>query len=56
MLPIQTTGLHKEVAVKTIFVPLDGSPLAEQVLPYVQTLAPILDARVHLLRVVPERM
>ena len=54
MLPIQAAGLRKEVAVKTILVPLDGSPLAEQVLPYVQTLAPILDARVRLLRVVTD--
>jgi nucleotide-binding universal stress UspA family protein len=54
MLPIQAAGLRKEVAVKTILVPLDGSPLAEQVLPYVQTLAPILDARVLLLRVVTD--
>jgi len=38
----------------TILVPLDGSPLAEQVLPYVRILAPVLDARVLLLRVVSE--
>ena len=35
---------------KTILVPLDGTPLAEQVLPYVQLLAPILGAPVYLLR------
>jgi len=29
---------------KTILVPLDGSALAEQVLPYVQLLAPLLGA------------
>lgn len=40
----------------TIVVPLDGSELAAQVLPYVRTLAPLLDARVHLLRVVPETL
>jgi len=34
---------------KTILVPLDGSALAEQALPYVQTLATLLDARVRLL-------
>ena len=39
---------------KTILVPLDGSLLAEQVLPYVCVLAPLLDARVCLLRVVVE--
>ncbi|MBO9326315.1 MAG: universal stress protein [Roseiflexus sp.] len=36
----------------TIVVPLDGSELSTQVLPYVRTLAPLLDAHVHLLRVV----
>ncbi len=39
---------------KTILVPLDGSVLAEQVLPYVRRLAPMLQARVHLLRVVAD--
>lgn len=38
-------------AIQTILVPLDGSASAEQVLPYVRMLAPILGARVHLLRV-----
>ena len=37
---------------KTILVPLDGSLLAEQVLPYISTLARILEARICLLRVV----
>jgi len=37
-----------------LLVPLDGSPMAEQVLPYVRMLAPRLGARVHLLLVVPE--
>jgi nucleotide-binding universal stress UspA family protein len=37
----------------TIVVPLDGSELAAQVMPHVRTLAPLLDAHVHLLRVVP---
>lgn len=36
---------------KTILVPLDGSALAEQALPYVRTLAPLLGARVRLLNV-----
>ena len=35
-----------------ILVPLDGSPLAEQVLPYVQILARDLQAQVELLRVI----
>ena len=37
-----------------ILVPLDGSKLAEQVLPYVRVLAPALQAQVHLVRVVEE--
>jgi hypothetical protein len=40
--------------VKTILVPLDGSILAEQVLPYVGILAPMLEARICLLRVVED--
>lgn len=39
---------------QTIVVPLDGSELSAQVLPYVRVLAPLLGARVHLLRVVQE--
>jgi nucleotide-binding universal stress UspA family protein len=39
---------------KTILVPLDGSALAEQVLPYVRTLALLLGARVQLLHVIVE--
>jgi nucleotide-binding universal stress UspA family protein len=35
----------------TILVPLDGSKLAEHVLPYARTLASALNARLHLLRV-----
>lgn len=35
----------------TILVPLDGSLLAERVLPYVRVLAPLLDSHVHLLRI-----
>ena len=37
---------------KTILAPLDGSALAEQALPYVRTLAPLLGARVRLLNVI----
>ncbi|MBI4200817.1 MAG: universal stress protein [Chloroflexi bacterium] len=36
-----------------ILVPLDGSPLAEAILPYVEELASRLSASVHLVRVVP---
>jgi nucleotide-binding universal stress UspA family protein len=39
--------------VKTILVPLDGSVCAEQALPYVLVLAPLLKARVRLVRIVP---
>jgi len=38
----------------TILVPLDGSALAEQILPYVRGLAPSLSARVCLLRVLAD--
>jgi hypothetical protein len=36
----------------TILVPLDGSPLADRILPYVQLLAPVFRARVHLIRAI----
>jgi nucleotide-binding universal stress UspA family protein len=39
---------------KTILVPLDGSAVAEQVMPAVRRLAPILAARVHLLVVITD--
>jgi nucleotide-binding universal stress UspA family protein len=39
------------LGLKTIFVPLDGSALAETVLPHVSTLAKKLKAEAHLLRV-----
>jgi nucleotide-binding universal stress UspA family protein len=39
---------------KTIVVPLDGSALAEQVLPYVQLYASLLKAQIELLRVVTD--
>jgi nucleotide-binding universal stress UspA family protein len=39
---------------RTILVPLDGSALAEHVLPYAQALAALLEARLHLLRVIPD--
>ncbi|HNP69866.1 MAG TPA: universal stress protein [Kouleothrix sp.] len=39
---------------KTILVPLDGSALAEQILQYVQVVAPLLDASVRLVQVVSE--
>lgn len=38
---------------KTIVVPLDGSALAEQALPYARMLAPLLDATILLLRILP---
>ena len=39
---------------KTILVPLDGSALAEQTLPYVRMLASLAGATIHLLRVIPD--
>src|SRR5215213_5610874 len=45
---------RKEVAVKTILVPLDGSALADRVLPYAQLLARMSGARLHLLRVITD--
>jgi nucleotide-binding universal stress UspA family protein len=39
---------------KTIMVPLDGSAIAEQVLPYVRLLGPLFGAQVYLLRTVSE--
>ncbi|MBK9940891.1 MAG: universal stress protein [Kouleothrix sp.] len=38
----------------TILVPLDGSALAEQILPSVRVIAPLMSAEVHLLHVVTE--
>lgn len=39
------------VGINNIIVPLDGSPLAEQVLPHVETLAKALESKVSLVRV-----
>ena len=39
---------------KTILVPLDGSAIAEQVMPAVRLLAPLIAARVHLLVVITD--
>jgi hypothetical protein len=41
--------MKERVAKKTILVPLDGSTVAEQVLPYVHLLAKLLGARARLL-------
>jgi nucleotide-binding universal stress UspA family protein len=48
------SAMAQEAAMKTILVPLDGSALAERVLPYARLLARTIDARLHLLRVVTE--
>jgi nucleotide-binding universal stress UspA family protein len=50
----QQYTVHEEVPMKTIHVPLDGSALSDQVLPYVAYMAGKLGARVQLLRVVPD--
>jgi nucleotide-binding universal stress UspA family protein len=42
------------MSMKTILVPLDGSALAEQIIPWVRVLAPVLSANVRLLHVVSE--
>jgi nucleotide-binding universal stress UspA family protein len=44
---------EEEIAIKSIIVPLDGSELAEQILPHVADLAKTLDLGVNLLRVTP---
>jgi nucleotide-binding universal stress UspA family protein len=49
--PVNGDSLKGPVSLKTIFVPLDGSLLAETVLPHVSTLAKKLKAEAHLLRV-----
>lgn len=40
---------------KTIIVPLDGSALAEQALPYARALAALAGAQIHLMQVIPEQ-
>ncbi|HEU5101142.1 MAG TPA: universal stress protein [Roseiflexaceae bacterium] len=40
------------MSMKNVLVPLDGSALAEQALPYAQLLARVLRARIHLLRAI----
>ncbi len=47
-----TVASPSAASLKTVVVPLDGSPLAEQVLPYVTWLASALYLKVHLARVV----
>ena len=42
------------VAMKSILVPLDGSTLAEQILPYVRMLAQLTGATLDILRVIPD--
>jgi nucleotide-binding universal stress UspA family protein len=49
--PVEDGASNGSVELKTIFVPLDGSGLAEIVLPHVLALAKKLRAEVHLLRV-----
>jgi nucleotide-binding universal stress UspA family protein len=49
--PVEDAAARGSAEFKTIFVPLDGSGLAEKVLPHVAALAKKLRAEVHLLRV-----
>ena len=50
----ERTADHEEWSTKTIIVPLDGSELAESVIPYVKDLASKMQADVVLLQVLPE--
>src|SRR5690242_20578877 len=52
--PLFVSGLDGEACMKTILAPLDGSAVAEQVLPYIPLLAGTLAARVHLLVVLTD--
>lgn len=45
---------YKEVVMLTVLVPLDGSELAEQILPSVRALATLISARICLVQVVAE--
>lgn len=49
--PLEGETASLEVTLKTVFVPLDGSPLAEKILPQVIPIARKLALQVHLLRV-----
>jgi len=49
--PVERAASTGSAELKTIFVPLDGSGLAEIVLPHASALAKKLNAEVHLLRV-----
>ena len=44
-----------EANIRTIIVPLDGSAMAEQVLPHVMIVAKALDCKISLIRVTPSR-
>jgi nucleotide-binding universal stress UspA family protein len=44
---------RRSVVYKRILVPLDGSPLAEAVLPHVEALAPRIEAEIVLIQVLP---
>jgi nucleotide-binding universal stress UspA family protein len=48
----ESANSNREAPMTTILVPLDGSALAEQALPYARTLALLLGARVRLLTVI----
>jgi nucleotide-binding universal stress UspA family protein len=44
-----------DTIMKTIIVPLDGSALAEQALPYARALAALTGAQIHLMQAIPEQ-
>jgi nucleotide-binding universal stress UspA family protein len=49
--PVDGEGPAKPIELKTVFVPLDGSGLAEKILPHVVALAKKMKLEVHLVRV-----
>jgi len=49
--PIEGADSSAPVSLDTVFVPLDGSGLAEKTLPHVCALAKVLNLEIHLLRV-----
>jgi nucleotide-binding universal stress UspA family protein len=49
--PVENADSGRPIRLDTIFVPLDGSGLAERVLPHVRTLAKALKLEIHFVRV-----
>jgi nucleotide-binding universal stress UspA family protein len=49
--PVEADKPESKIRLKTVFVPLDGSPLAETILPHVVALAKKMQLDVHVVRV-----